>query len=195
MFHHPGVAKPEWEALCGLKLITGSTPIIHIALYSLIRLPHAWTINEPHLPYKTGLDVTQSHPLCRTHACASLTWGKFWKELFAGCKLVPWCSHSRSVSFLSSYIVIRKYVWPTGCSTHGWSPHTAWPVMAQSLLELFSEYRSIKNLSIQLLHHDQQIQLLRWHSRLYLYYIASHGKFRLQLNRIQKESILICIVK
>ena len=23
----------------------------------------AWTINEPHLPYKTGLDVMQSHPL------------------------------------------------------------------------------------------------------------------------------------
>ena len=28
---------------------------------------HAWTINEPHLPYKTGLDVMQSHPLRRTH--------------------------------------------------------------------------------------------------------------------------------
>ena len=28
---------------------------------------HLWTINEPHLPYKTGLDVMQSHPLCRTH--------------------------------------------------------------------------------------------------------------------------------
>ena len=27
---------------------------------------HAWTINEPHLPYKTGLDVMQSHPLRRT---------------------------------------------------------------------------------------------------------------------------------
>ena len=25
-----------------------------------------WTINEPHLPYKTGLDVMQSYPLCRT---------------------------------------------------------------------------------------------------------------------------------
>ena len=25
-----------------------------------------WTINKPHLPYKTGLDVMQSHPLCRT---------------------------------------------------------------------------------------------------------------------------------
>ena len=25
-----------------------------------------WTINEPHLPYKTGLDVMQSHPLRRT---------------------------------------------------------------------------------------------------------------------------------
>ena len=25
-----------------------------------------WTINEPHLPHKTGLDVTQSHPLHRT---------------------------------------------------------------------------------------------------------------------------------
>ena len=25
-----------------------------------------WTINEPNLPYETGLDVTQSHPLCRT---------------------------------------------------------------------------------------------------------------------------------
>ena len=24
-----------------------------------------WTINEPHLPYKTGLDVMQSHPLRR----------------------------------------------------------------------------------------------------------------------------------
>ena len=24
-----------------------------------------WTIKEPHLPFKTGLDVTQSHPLCR----------------------------------------------------------------------------------------------------------------------------------
>ena len=23
---------------------------------------NAWTINEPHLPYKTGLDVMQSHP-------------------------------------------------------------------------------------------------------------------------------------
>ena len=27
---------------------------------------YTWTINEPHLPYKTGLDVMQSHPLCRT---------------------------------------------------------------------------------------------------------------------------------
>ena len=27
---------------------------------------HSWTINEPHLPYKTGLDVMQSHPLHRT---------------------------------------------------------------------------------------------------------------------------------
>ena len=27
--------------------------------------PNAWTINEPHLPYKTGLDVMQSHPLRR----------------------------------------------------------------------------------------------------------------------------------
>ena len=26
---------------------------------------HAWTINKPHLPYKTGLDVMQSHPLRR----------------------------------------------------------------------------------------------------------------------------------
>ena len=26
---------------------------------------HAWIINEPHLPYKTGLDVMQSHPLHR----------------------------------------------------------------------------------------------------------------------------------
>ena len=26
----------------------------------------AWTINEPHLPYKTGLNVMQSHPLHRT---------------------------------------------------------------------------------------------------------------------------------
>ena len=26
-----------------------------------------WTINEPHLPYRTGLDVMQSYPLCRTH--------------------------------------------------------------------------------------------------------------------------------
>ena len=26
----------------------------------------SWTINEPHLPYKTGLDVMQSHPLRRT---------------------------------------------------------------------------------------------------------------------------------
>ena len=25
-----------------------------------------WTMNEPHLPYKTGLDVMQSHPLHRT---------------------------------------------------------------------------------------------------------------------------------
>ena len=25
-----------------------------------------WTINESHLPYKTGLDVMQSHSLCRT---------------------------------------------------------------------------------------------------------------------------------
>ena len=29
-------------------------------------LLHVWTIKEPHLPYKTGLDVTQSHPLRRT---------------------------------------------------------------------------------------------------------------------------------
>ena len=27
---------------------------------------YVWTINEPHLPYKTGLDVMQSHPLRRT---------------------------------------------------------------------------------------------------------------------------------
>ena len=48
---------------------------IHVALRHLIkyswrdRLPSsssAWTINEPHLPYKTGLDVMQSHPLRRT---------------------------------------------------------------------------------------------------------------------------------
>ena len=33
----------------------------------LHRLRHINTIKEPHLPYKTGLDVTQSHPLHRTH--------------------------------------------------------------------------------------------------------------------------------
>ena len=27
---------------------------------------HARTINDPHLPYKTGLDITQSYPLHRT---------------------------------------------------------------------------------------------------------------------------------
>ena len=27
---------------------------------------YVWTIKEPHLPYKTGLDVTQSHPLHKT---------------------------------------------------------------------------------------------------------------------------------
>ena len=29
-------------------------------------VPCAWAINEPHLPYKTGLDVMQSYPLRRT---------------------------------------------------------------------------------------------------------------------------------
>ena len=43
----------------------------------------SWTIKEPHLPYKTDLDVTQSHPLRRTRfgqyliSCAGVTgrWG------------------------------------------------------------------------------------------------------------------------
>ena len=36
------------------------------SVVSLTILLHVWTINEPHLPYKTGLDVMQSHPLRRT---------------------------------------------------------------------------------------------------------------------------------
>ena len=35
----------------------------HVALVHTV---YVWTINEPHLPYKTGLDVIQSHPLRRT---------------------------------------------------------------------------------------------------------------------------------
>ena len=45
----------------------GTNP--HHTLYATgckhISLINAWTIKEPHLPHKTGLDVTQSH----AHAC------------------------------------------------------------------------------------------------------------------------------
>ena len=47
-------------------------PLGHSSQHTLrldigIRIGYTWTINEPHLPYKTGLDVMQSHPLRRTH--------------------------------------------------------------------------------------------------------------------------------
>ena len=44
------------------------------------RLTILWTINEPHFPYKTGLDVMQSHPPRRTRfgqyqaSSAALRW-------------------------------------------------------------------------------------------------------------------------
>ena len=41
-----------------------SLTIVHPVVHNWY--PHAWTINEPYLPYKTGLDVMQSHPLRRT---------------------------------------------------------------------------------------------------------------------------------
>ena len=45
----------------------GCCPLITIvALVNYTGYVHTWTINEPHLPCKIGLDVIQSHPLCRT---------------------------------------------------------------------------------------------------------------------------------
>ena len=51
--------QPRWHELAHVLVLTQ-------AFYSQAQQqPCAWTINEPHLPYKTGLDVMQSHPLRR----------------------------------------------------------------------------------------------------------------------------------
>ena len=39
--------------------------VCHLCMYL-----HVWTINEPHLPYKTGLDVIQTHPAYHLCLCA-----------------------------------------------------------------------------------------------------------------------------
>ena len=58
----------------------------------IARYLHAWTINEPHLPYKTGLDVMQSHPLRRTRfgqyqACMQIGHNYKLRELEDACRL------------------------------------------------------------------------------------------------------------
>ena len=66
---------------------------------------YVWTIKEPHLPYKTDLDVMQSHPLRRTHfglyqaSSAMLGWHMLSLKKFFSCyyNALETCSHVVSV--------------------------------------------------------------------------------------------------
>ena len=56
-------AQNQWSSCMGVPFPAIIWPQVSVPLKSTI---HVWTIKEPHLSYKTGLDVTQSHPLHRT---------------------------------------------------------------------------------------------------------------------------------
>ena len=52
-----------WGQIPFMSITTHQT---HVEMPWMPWCVYTWTINEPHLPYKTGLDVMQSHPLRRT---------------------------------------------------------------------------------------------------------------------------------
>ena len=78
----------------GLSCLDGQ-----ILAHKFAKFDCVWTIKEPHLPYKTGLDVTQSHPLRMHNHSYKVTYqfllwrmhsvSLFSSSVFCSCSLVP----------------------------------------------------------------------------------------------------------
>ena len=64
-----------------------------------------WTINEPHLPYKTGLDVMQSHPLHRTR------FGQYHNTFTPSLHLVPFFQLRTPQNSLHALSLFHMYWW------------------------------------------------------------------------------------